>query len=47
MRWRMRTFCSIEGLFTDGDWSPSRSVSSSSSTRPREGNTAPPARFQS
>jgi hypothetical protein len=29
MRWRMRIFSSIEGLRTEGDWSPSRKVSSS------------------
>ena len=32
---------------TDGPCSPSRSVSSSSSTLPRAGKTAPPALFQS
>ena len=47
MRCRIRIFWSIEGLLTDGDCRPSRSVSSSSSTRPRAGCTAPPARFQS
>ena len=47
MRWRMRIFWSIDGLLTDGDCRPSRSVSSSSSTFPRAGDAAPPARFQS
>ena len=47
MRWRSRSFWSIGGLLTDGDCSPSRSVSSSSSTLPRAGKTAPPALFQS
>ncbi len=35
------------GSCTEGDCRPSRRVSSSSSTLPRAGNTAPPARFQS
>jgi hypothetical protein len=32
MRWRMRSLSSIDGVRTDGDCSPSRSVSSSSIT---------------
>ena len=45
---RILSFSSIDGLRTDGDCRPSRSVSSSSSTRPRAGRSSePPARFQS
>jgi len=47
MRWRMRSFSSIEGERTDGDWSPSRSVSSSSWTRNGGLVQRPPASFQS
>ena len=37
MKCRMRIFSSIDGSVTDGDCSPSRSVSSSNSTLPRRG----------
>jgi hypothetical protein len=44
-RWRISSFCSIEGARTDGDCSPSRSVSSSSITSGGFGAGA--SRFQS
>ena len=45
---RMRSLSSIAGALTEGDCRPSRSVSSSSSTRPRAGSrSGPAARFQS
>ncbi len=47
MRWSSRFLTSSDGSRTDGDCSPSRSVSSFRSTRARDQSKAGPARFQS